>query len=86
MSTSTEEERDLDREQARAAIEEMRANVAQIQAQTAQWQAQNAHWQADHELRARQARREDRRLLLYGVLVLAATLAAGGALWEAIRP
>ena len=73
MSTGRDPHRDeLERDEIRAHIEEMRANVDWLRDRRAQWEVEN--------------RRENRRLLLYGILTLAAALAAGGALWEAIRP
>mgnify|MGYP006284351885 FL=1 len=71
MSDTSAPRDTLDEEQVRTAIEEMRANVEAMRASREQWQA-------EHELRERHARREDRRLFLYGVLVAAALLAAGG--------
>jgi hypothetical protein len=67
---------DAEIEQMRWSVSESFATIEHMRAEQERWRQARQQWEAEHELREKQARREDRRLMLYGLLVVAALMGA----------
>jgi hypothetical protein len=67
---------DAEIEQMRWSVSESFATIEHMRAEQERWRQTRQQWEAEHELREKQARREDRRWQLYGLLVIAALVGA----------
>lgn len=76
----------LERHHKQGSIEQMRATIDHIRAEQDRWRLEQDKWRAEQDKWRAEQRRETWRVFIYALIGFAVAIAAGAALWEAIRP